>query len=94
MKEFLFFVFSLCGLCSPLAHSSLIGWFEENLIDPEDGKFDMSSYLKSARGFLPVPIIITEPAVGFGLGAAVVYFHPPQDLDEDTSIYLTVGSAW
>jgi len=44
---------------------------------------DMSNYLASARGFLPVPIIITEPAVGFGLGAAVAYFHKPQALDED-----------
>lgn len=31
--------------------------------------------------FLPLPIIITEPAIGEGLGAALVYFHgePMQD---------------
>ena len=36
----------------------------DNLIDPQDGMMDASDYLASARGFLPVPIIITEPAVG------------------------------
>ena len=53
------------------------------MIDPEDGKFDISDYLASARGFLPIPIIITEPAVGFGLGAAVAYFHEPRELDRE-----------
>ena len=27
---------------------------------------------------MPVPIIITEPAVGEGLGLALVFFHPPE----------------
>ena len=46
--------------------------------DPEDGWFDMSRYLlEKGYGFLPVPIIITEPAVDNGLGLAGVYFHPP-----------------
>ncbi len=57
-------------------------WFQENMIDAEDGKIDMSEYLASARGFFPVPIIITEPAVGYGIGAAVAYFHAPKDIDK------------
>jgi hypothetical protein len=57
-------------------------WFQENMIDAEDGKIDMSEYLASARGFFPVPIIITEPAVGYGIGAAVAYFHAPKSIDE------------
>jgi len=64
---------ALLGLWSPYAWS---GWPPANMIDPEDGKFDISQYLAGATGFLPVPIVITEPAVGFGLGAAVAYFHP------------------
>ena len=59
---------------------SFSDWFDQNMIDAEDGKFDISEYLASARGFFPVPIIITEPAVGFGIGAAVAYFHPPKDI--------------
>ena len=30
---------------------------------------------KKGPSFIPIPIIITEPAVGYGLGAAVGYFH-------------------
>ena len=37
--------------------------------DPDDGRFDASSFLaENAFGFLPVPIIITDPAVDGGLG--------------------------
>ena len=62
---------------------ALSGWFTENLIDPQDGMLDASDYLASARGFLPIPIIITEPAVGYGLGLAVAYFHAPKKLDKE-----------
>jgi hypothetical protein len=70
-------------LVSVFASSSQASWFTENMIDPDDGQMDMSNYLASAKGFLPVPIIITEPAVGFGLGAAIAYFHKPKELDEE-----------
>jgi hypothetical protein len=45
------------------------------LFDDDDGMFDVSNMLASSAGFLPVPIIITEPAVGFGVGAALLFFH-------------------
>ena len=32
--------------------------------DPEDGALDASEWLLEKKGFLPVPTIITEPAVG------------------------------
>ncbi len=48
--------------------------------DPEDGKFDVSQMLlESLVGFLPIPIIITEPAVDNGLGLAGAFFHKPKD---------------
>jgi hypothetical protein len=43
--------------------------------DPEDGAFDMSTYLLERKGALPVPIVITEPAVGYGGGLALVFFR-------------------
>ena len=47
--------------------------------DPDDGMLDMSEWLlENIVGFLPVPIIITEPAVDNGLGAAGVFFHQPK----------------
>jgi len=71
----------------PVSHAgwleSMSDWFDENMIDAEDGKMDISDYLSGTTGFLPVPIIITEPAVGFGIGAAVAYFHQPKEIDRD-----------
>lgn len=44
--------------------------------DPEDGQFDLSSWLlERGSGFLPVPILITEPALEGGLGMALAFFH-------------------
>lgn len=43
--------------------------------DQEDGKFDMSDWLSTAKGFFPVPIIITEPAVGYGGGLMLLFLH-------------------
>ena len=43
--------------------------------DPEDGEFDASAWLLDKKGFLPVPIIITEPAIGYGAGAALLWFR-------------------
>ncbi len=43
--------------------------------DEKDGQFDLSQYLGEAHGLLPVPILITEPAVGFGGGLGLVYLH-------------------
>jgi len=45
--------------------------------DAEDGHFDMSRWLLEHRGFLPVPIVVTDPAVGTGGGLALAFFHRP-----------------
>src|SRR6186713_55247 len=41
--------------------------------------FDMSHYLLKQKGFLPIPIIITEPAIGYGGGLAGVWFGTPPE---------------
>jgi len=41
----------------------------------QEGDLDLSEYMSQAYGFLPVPIIITEPAVGYGGGITLVYLH-------------------
>jgi hypothetical protein len=54
----------------------------DNLIDPDDGWLDGGKFLlEYPYGVLPVPIIITEPAVGTGLGLALAHFH---DAGKDT----------
>ncbi len=46
----------------------------DRFTDPADGQFDLSKHLLEHKGFFPVPIIITEPALGFGGGLGVMYF--------------------
>ncbi len=41
-----------------------------NLKDPEDGKLDLSDWIIEANGFVPIPLLITEPALG-GFGGAL-----------------------
>jgi hypothetical protein len=36
---------------------------------------DASEWLLDRKGFLPVPIVITEPAVGYGGGVALLFFR-------------------
>jgi len=36
--------------------------------------------------FLPIPIFITEPAVGEGLGLALAYFHRPKNNASETTV--------
>jgi hypothetical protein len=57
------------------SHSVSAFSFLEQFTDPQDGKFDASNWLINKKGFLPVPIIITEPAIGYGGGAALLFFH-------------------
>ena len=56
---------------APAASPSMM----EMMIDPEDGQFDVSAWLATAKGFFPIPIIITEPAVGYGGGLALMFLH-------------------
>lgn len=46
-----------------------------SLYDPTDGALDMSQVLATQGGFLPLVIPVTEPAIGYGIGAAAVIFH-------------------
>jgi len=43
--------------------------------DSTDHAFDVSDFLLTKKGFLVIPTIITEPAVGYGGSAAAIYFH-------------------
>jgi len=57
--------------------------FKDMFISKEDGAVDMSEFLNSNTGFLPVPIIVTEPAVGFGGGLALAYFHKGKTFENE-----------
>jgi hypothetical protein len=48
-----------------------------SLFDPSDSQFDTSDMLLHHRGVLPVPDLITEPAIGYGFGLGLLYFTAP-----------------
>lgn len=51
--------------------------------DPVDGQLDLSHYLATARGFLPIPMIVTEPAVGYGGGGFGMFVRPRREAGEE-----------
>jgi hypothetical protein len=63
----LFFVALLAGPAS----SGVMDGF----MDPTDDQFDVSNFLLNKRGFLINPLVITEPAIGYGAGATLLFFH-------------------
>lgn len=54
-------------LCQPV-HAGL-----EGFIDRDDGHLDVSEWLVDRKGFLAMPIVVTEPAVGYGAGVALMF---------------------
>ena len=63
--------------------------FKETFIDTTDNAVDVSNFLNSVSGFMPVPAIITEPAVGYGGGLGILYFHKKKKImkKENTVFY-------
>jgi len=49
--------------------------------DPEDGWFDLSGFIDHSYGFAPIAIPITEPAVGYGAAAALVFIDKQKNGD-------------
>ncbi len=65
--------------------------------DSLDHQLDLSDWIINAHGFVPVPVIITEPAVGgFGGGLAPVFIQPNKPVIKNGKAYpqppdVTVG---
>ena len=53
--------------------------FFSQFVDPKDGNLDMSQWLSKKTGFLPIPILISDPAVGYGGGLGLAFFHDSED---------------
>jgi hypothetical protein len=55
--------------------------FSQGITDSLDNSFDISNMLASSYGFVPIPFLITEPAIGYGGGAALMFVHrTPEEL--------------
>jgi hypothetical protein len=65
--------------------------------DTLDGKLDFSRFLVEAHGFIPVPVIITEPALGnIGLAIAPLFLKPKKEIPKDAGYVppdITAGLA-
>jgi hypothetical protein len=48
-------------------------------LDPADGQLDLSDFLEHPRAFLPIPIVVTEPAVGYGGGVVGLWLRPREE---------------
>jgi len=49
----------------------------------EDGQLDVSDFLAKPKAFLPVPVIVTEPAVGYGGGAIGMFLRPRENAGQE-----------
>ncbi len=56
-------------------HVNLFASDKVSYFDKNDSMLDLSEHLLQAYGFMPIPVLITEPAVGYGGGVALVYLH-------------------
>ena len=55
--------------------------FSQGITDSLDNSFDISNMLASSYGFVPIPFLITEPAIGYGGGVALMFVHrTPEEL--------------
>lgn len=83
MHSLKIFIVSICFLT--LLHSTEesnetkeIGFFDIDkslFVSEDDGRFDMSAFLSTKYGFMPMPVIVTEPAVGYGGGLNLMFLH-------------------
>jgi hypothetical protein len=52
---------------------------KSKFFDPDDGQFDVSHFLEHPYGFVPIPVIVTEPAVGYGGGLVGMFLRPREE---------------
>lgn len=76
-----FLLFSLftflysAGESNETKNTSFLNFDKRLFVSEEDGKFDVSAYLSTKYGFMPIPVIVTEPAVGYGGGLNLLFLH-------------------
>jgi len=101
------FMKNLCLLFFFLLISILCSAQKQKLIlkDTLDNRFDCSHYLVNMKGFVPLPLIITEPALGnFGGALALIFISPHKNVKDSSRFRFpditgiaglyTVNNAW
>ncbi len=63
-------------------------------VDTLDNKVDISNFLRTRYGFAFVPTIITEPALGYGGGGALIFIHrDPEEVQYGKGLYPSLSGA-
>jgi len=76
MRTSLFFLLSMFVGTSLYCSENINTSTEPDLFtSEEDGMLDVSDYLATRYGFMPIPILITEPAIGYGAGLTLLFLH-------------------
>jgi hypothetical protein len=81
LQVFLFLSVMGAAVPLPAADSGSAPTSRSRFFDPDDGWLDISGFLDTAYGFVPLVAPITEPAVGYGAVGALVFIdrNPPVD---------------
>jgi hypothetical protein len=79
----LIFTITLLASTTLIKGQKLQDWF----VDTTDNALDVSNFLATRAGFLPVPTFITEPAVGYGFGFGMLFFHRTKE-EKETGDFL------
>ena len=79
--------FNACPLAAQTTIDSSQAETEDNQQSNDPGEEKGDSESKWGK-FLPLPIFITEPAIGEGLGGSLIYFHREK---RDDGLKVTTG---
>jgi hypothetical protein len=63
------------GVADADSDSTTIETRRDLFFDPQDGQVDLSGFLATRKGFLPLGNVITEPAVGYGGVLGLLFLH-------------------
>jgi len=67
---------------------------QSRFIDTLDNKFDVSEFLKTKYGFVILPTVITEPAIGYGGGAGLIFVHrDPEEIAQGKGNYPSISAV-
>jgi hypothetical protein len=75
MKYLIFILVPLLLLVNQFITAQETGKKVSVFRDSTDNALDMSDWLIQKKGFLLIPSVITEPAVGYGAIGAAIFFH-------------------
>ncbi len=79
------------GLVAQYAENPVLD-LDDSIEDISDG-LDLGNYLFEKGGILPIPIVISDPAVGYGAGLIGVKFHQKPDPKSKQKIPPSVSFA-